>query len=728
MRRVFLIPFLLAVPLFAGQQELTIERIFSDPPLDGTLPKQVRWLPDGRRFSFLETIGEGKGADSSLWVEDADSGARDRLLEERELSSFGGGVQAVTPRLEHYRWSPRGDAVLLSGGGDLFLVSLPDKHIRRLTATAAQEELGEFSPDGRWVSFVRDNDLYVLNLASNSEERLTVDGSPDHLNGKLDWVYEEELAGRKPIAYEWSPDSRWIAFLTLDETKVPVYPIEDRLRVHPSTSEQHYPQPGDPNPSASLSVIEVHAKSGVPLRQSYALSGSGAEYLPRFGWTKGGDSVWFVELNRAQTQLWLKRLDADSGGVTTIYGLSDPSWLNIEGDPLWVSSHTFFWTSESSGYRHLVTGDTANGGLPARAITHGPWEVTDLVGKEPQDPWVYFTATETGPLERQLYRVRADGSRTERLTDEPGTHHVEMAPGGAYMLDTYSTASRPPGLRVLDRNGRLVRDVRPVHPSTLDQYALGTIEFVTVKGAGGTLLHASIFKPADFDPKRRYPVVVYVYGGPHAQVVRDAWGGPRGLFHRYLASRGFLVFSLDNRGSAGRGRAFERTLLGRFGKVELEDQLAGVAYLKTLPYVDGSRIGIWGWSYGGFMTCYALTNSSGVFKAGAAVAPVTDWRLYDSIYTERYLKLPGENPDGYRDSSPITRAEELSGALLLVHGTGDDNVHWGNTLAFIDRLYKAGKAYDLQVYPNLKHDIAGKLARIQLYGRIADHFIRHLGE
>jgi dipeptidyl-peptidase-4 len=727
MRRVLSILALLAAPLFAGQKALTIERIFSDPPLDGTLPKQVRWLPDGRRFSFLETIGEGKGAHSSLWVEDAGSGARDRLLEERELSSFGEGAQAVTPRLGRYRWSPRGDAVLLSGGGDLFLVSLPDKRIRRLTATAAKEELGEFSPDGRWVSFVRDNDLYVLNLASNAEERLTSDGSPNHLNGKLDWVYEEELAGRKPIAYAWSPDSRWLAFLTFDETKVPEYPIEDRLPVHPRTSEQHYPQPGDPNPSVGLSVIEVHATGGVPLRFTYALSGSEAEYLARFGWTRGGDSVWFVELNRVQTQLSLKKLDMSSGSVTTIFGMSDPSWLNIGGDPRWVSRDTFFWTSESSGYRHLVTVDAANGVHLARAITHGAWEVTDFVGKEPQDPWIYFTATQAGPLERQLYRVRADGSRMERLTAEPGTHHVEMAQGGRYMLDTYSTASRPPELRVLDRDGRLVRNVRPVEPPTLAGYALGTIEFVMVEGADGTPLYGSLIKAADFDPKKRYPVVVYVYGGPHAQVVRDAWGGQRALFHRYLASRGFLVFSLDNRGSAGRGRAFEHALLGRFGKVELEGQLAGVAYLKTLPYVDGSRIGIWGWSYGGFMTCYALTNSSGVFKAGVAVAPVTDWRLYDSIYTERYLKLPSENPDGYRDSSPITRAEDLSGALLLVHGTSDDNVHWGNTVAFIDRLYKAGKVYDLQLYPNLKHDIAGKLARIQLYSRIAEHFIRHLG-
>jgi dipeptidyl-peptidase-4 len=359
-------------------------------------------------------------------------------------------------------------------------------------------------------------------------------------------------------------------------------------------------------------------------------------------------------------------------------------------------------------------------------VTSGTWEVTSLVTKDDPGEWIYFTATQASPLERQLYRVRSDGFEVNRLTWDPGTHSVEMAPGGRYLLDTYSAVSQPPVIRVLDTEGRLLRTVVPVQAPTLGDYALATPQFLTVKGAGGATLYASLIKPADLDPKKRYPVVVYVYGGPHAQVVRDAWAGRTALFHQYLASRGFLVFALDNRGSGARGREFERTLLGRLGRVELEDQLAGVAYLKTLPYVDASRIGTWGWSYGGFMTCYALTNAPAVFRAGAAVAPVTDWRLYDSIYTERYLKLPAENPDGYRDSSPVNQAERLSGALLLIHGTGDDNVHWGNTLAFVDRLYRADKPYDLQVYPNLKHGIEAKKARIHLYQRIADHFVRYL--
>lgn len=724
MRRLLSLLVLAAAPLVAGQQPLTIERIFSDPPIDGTLPKEVRWLPDGERFSFLETRGEGKDARSSLWLEEAATGVRQCLLDGGELPTFGEGKDAVAPRLTGYQWSPRGDALLLSGGGELFVVSMPGKQVRRLTATPAEEEVAEFSPDGRRVSFVRDNDLFTLELANGKEARLTEDGSPDRLNGKLDWVYEEELAGRKPIGYAWSSDSRWIAFLTFDETKVPQYPIVDRLAVHPTTTQQRYPQPGDPNPAVGLSVVEVEATDGVRARRTHAWSGSDVEYLPRFGWAKGNGSVWFVVLNRAQTNLQLRRLEVASDQVETLLAMSDPAWLNLPDDPVAVTADTYLWSSEETGYRHIVL---VGPGASPRAVTSGTWEVKSLVTKDDPGKWIYFTADEASPLERQLYRARFDRIELNRLTRDPGTHSVEMAPGGRYMLDTYSTASQPPVMRVLDTEGRVLRTVVPVQPPTLGDYAVGATEFVTVKGRGGTTLYASLLRPADFDPKKRYPVVVYVYGGPHAQVVRNAWAGRTALFHQYLASRGFLVFALDNRGSAARGREFERALLGRLGKVELEDQLAGLEYLKTLPYVDASRIGIWGWSYGGFMTCYALTNAPAVFRAGAAVAPVTDWRLYDSIYTERYLKLPAENPDGYRDSSPVNQAERLSGALLLIHGTGDDNVHWGNTLAFVDRLYRAGKPYDLQVYPNLRHGIEAKMARIQLYQRIADHFLLRLG-
>ena len=723
MRRLISLLILFAAPLVGGQQPLTIERIVADPPLEGTLPKEVAWLPDGASFSFLETSGEGKNARSTLWLEDAASGARRLLLAEAELPAVGEGKEAVRPKLAGYRWSPKADALLLAGGGDLFVVTVPGNQVRRLTATPSEEELAEFSPNGRWVSFVRDNDLWVIELASGKEARLTEDGSSAHLNGKLDWVYEEELAGRKAIGYAWSPDSRWIATLSLDETKVPTYPIVDRLENHPTTTEQRYPQPGDPNPVVGLSMIQVEAPKGGLTHRDHVWTGGNAEYVPRLGWTPDGSAVWYQLLDRSQTRLELVREDVATGKAVTLLVERDAAWINLHDDEHFFRDGRLLWSSEAGGFRHLVA--YAADGTP-RAITSGPWEIASVAAVDEPGGWIYFTANEAGPLEDQLYRVRPDGSGFARLTREAGTHRVDVAPGVKFILDTFSDASHAPTMRVLDREGRVLRAVAPVQPPSLGDYVLGTIEFLTIARPGGAMLQASLLKPAGFDPARKYPVVVYVYGGPHAQVVRNGWGRQTQLFHHYLASRGFLVFSVDNRGSSARGRDFERALLGRLGKVELEDQLAGVGYLKTLPYVDASRIGIWGWSYGGFMTCYALTNAPGVFRAGAAVAPVTDWRRYDSIYTERYLKLPADNEAGYRDSSPVNQADKLADALLLLHGTGDDNVHWGNTLAFVDRLYRASKPYDLQLYPNKNHSILGKDARAHLYRRVAEHFERYL--
>ncbi|MBZ5589915.1 MAG: DPP IV N-terminal domain-containing protein [Acidobacteriia bacterium] len=723
MRRLVALLVFMAAPLIGGQQPLTIERIVADPPVEGVLPREVCWLPDGASFSFLETSGEGKDAQSTLWLEDATSGARHRLVADAELPAFGEGKDAVSPKLGGYRWSPKGDALLLAGGGDLFLVTIPGNQVRRLTATASEEELAEFSPDGRWVSFVRDNDLWSVKLTTGKEVRLTDTGSPDRINGKLDWVYQEELSGRNPTGYAWSPDSRWVACLSLDETRVPKHPIVDRLETHPATTEQRYPQPGDPNPVVGLSVIGVEAAQGARADRDHVWAGGTAEYVPRFGWTPESSAVWYQLLDRPQTRLELVREDVVTGKAVTLLVEKDAAWINLHDDEHFFRDGSLLWSTEAGGFRHLVL-YAADG--TSHTVTSGGWEITSVAAVDEPGGWIYFTGNEAGPLETQLYRVRPDGSGFGRLTREPGAHRVEVAPGARFILDTVSDASHAPTMRVLDKEGRVLRTVAAVRPSSLGEYVLGTTEFLTVTGPGGTAFEASLLKPAGFDPARRYPVVVYVYGGPHAQVVRNGWGRQTQMFHQVLASRGFLVFSLDNRGSAARGREFERALLDRLGKVELEDQLAGVEYLKTLPYVDASRIGIWGWSYGGFMTCYALTNAPGVFKAGAAVAPVTDWRLYDSIYTERYLKLPAGNEAGYRESSPVNRADKLADALLLLHGTGDDNVHWGNTLAFVDRLYKAGKPYDLQLYPNKNHSILGKDARAHLYNRIAAHFERWL--
>jgi len=709
----------LGLALFAtaalAKEKLTLEAIFAGEPLEG-VPPRVTFLPDGSGYAWLQTQGETKVLVAADW-----SGNRRELVREAELRVPGdeGGELSLTG----LQFSPDGKKLLLASQGDLFLVELAGKTVRRLTRTPEEEELPSFSPDGRKLAFVRGGDLYLLDLDSGDQTRLTQGGSETHLSGKLDWVYTEELYNRDSKAYAWSPDSRFLLYLTFELQNVPAYPLVDLASTHPSVTWLRYPKAGDPNATVCLEGQKVVEREVSTWRFQLCPSGPSWEYVARFGWLPDAQGFWALFLDRSQQKSELVTFGLDGKPKQVVLREQDEAWINVEDDTLWTRSGSLLFGSERSGFRHLFRLDPPFT-TPVQ-LTAGNWEVTELLGTSADERFVYFVATEASPLERHLYRVPLAGGKLERLTRDPGTHTLRAAPGCRGFFDLYSTVSKLPEPRVLRPDGTLLAVLAYDKGAKLENYALGQVEFLTLRGPSGDTLYASLLKPADFDPGKRYPVVVYVYGGPHAQVVRDAWGGRTALFHHFLASEGFLVFSLDNRGSAARGRAFERALLRRFGERELEDQLAGVQWLSQQPFVDSTRIGIWGWSYGGFLTLYALTHSQ-VFAAGAAVAPVTDWRLYDTIYTERYLKLPAENPQGYEASSPIAAAAKLSGALLIAHGTGDDNVHWQNTLNFVGQLVKAQKPYTLHLYPNKDHGIPGKDERLHLFSAIARHFRTYL--
>ncbi|MCE5247523.1 MAG: S9 family peptidase [Candidatus Polarisedimenticolia bacterium] len=716
-----LAPLLFPAPLARAEArpKLTIERIFAEPALDGTLPTGPQWLPDGKRLSFVERDGQGEAATTTLVLLDAETGARADLAVEQRLPAFPAakpGLPDERVRVADPVWAPDASAALLSSGRSLFLLDAKSGALRRLTNSPSSDEDPQFSPDGRRVAFVRDHDLYVADVATGAETRLTFDGGPERYNGVLDWVYREELADADTRAFVWSPDGRAIALLSLDERGVPRYPITDWTALQPPTENQLYPKPGDPSPQASLRVVRL--PDGLPAAETRVALAPDA-YLPRLGWTPDG-RVWFESLDRPQTRLALNVLV--EGRAKEILVEEDKAWINLEGEPLFLPDGRFVWSSEKGGRRALYL--HAADGRELRPLVAGPFEVTALLSAGPDG--VVYVANAPTVRERQLFRAPLEGGAPRRLTAERGTHVVVAAPRGGLFLDRASAADRPWSLWILGPDGARLRPVVANDRPPVADFARGEVRFLEIDGPAGSKLEASLLLPPDFDPAKKHPALVYVYGGPHAQVVQDAWGGRYALFHQYLAERGFVVFSVDNRGSFGRGRDFERAILGRLGKAELEDQLAGVAWLKAQPFVDPARVGIWGWSYGGYMTCYALTHAPGVFKAGAAVAPVTDWRFYDSAYTERYLKLPKDNPDGYRDSSPVNAAAKLDGALLVVHGSGDDNVHWGNTIAFVDALYKAGRPYDLQIYPNKTHGILGQAARTHLHRRLAAHFIHAL--
>lgn len=716
--------FLAVVPdLFSGEKELTLQRIHSLPPLDGVLTGEWTWLPRGERCSWLASNWTSDQETKRLVVARPSSGSIDTVFSEADTFKVREGEPPISLSLDDYRWTPREDGLLLTAGNDLYLVELPQRKVRRLTTDGAKKGDPQFSPDGRLLAYTRGGNLFVLDLSSGREAALTADGGPDRLNGQFDWLYQEEIYSSAAHAFSWSADSRSIAFLAFDLTEVPRFPLTDYKPIHPATELQPYSKAGDPNPAARLFVVTLG--TDLTLQQKVVQHLSSSEgYLARFGWAPDGQ-VWYQLLSRPQTRLELRKFDPATGQSQLLLVETDPAWVNLHDDLRFLPDGRFLWTSEKDEFRHIYLHDPL--GRPIRQLTRGAWTVAGIAGLELEAGSVYFHGNSTTALESHLFRVSLDGGEPQRVTREAGCHRVEWSPAGGFGLDTFSTIRRPPGVWLVDRDGRRVMALDPNEHPEWEQYRLGNWEFVELNHSDGTRLHAALLRPPGFDPAQRYPVVVYVYGGPHVQLVRNSWGGRYFVFHQFLASRGFLVFVLDNRGSAGRGREFERAIQGRLGPKELEDQLAGVAWLKRQPFVDPGRIGIFGASYGGFMTLYALTHTQGVFKAGAALAPVTDWRLYDTAYTERYMQIPASNPDGYREASPISRPEQLDGALLLIHGTTDNNVHWQQTLNWIDALYKAGKPYDLQLYPNKSHRIDGKAARLHLFAKIVDHFTRALG-
>ena len=625
---------------------------------------------------------------------------------EPEPGEVAPGVKKASPEpprspLEGHRWSPDGQSFLLVADEELWLYRRNTRVIERLTRTAGKEEHPSFSPDGKRAAFVRKNDLYALDLATRRETRVTSDGGERITNGKLDWVYEEELASRDSRAYEWAPDGRSIAYLRLDDGPVEPFPITDFLAAPAKVEWQRYPKAGTPNPVPSLHVAGADGTARGEVRfdnQIYV--------VPGLSWTKDSKSVSYRILNRAQDRQEVRLFTPESGSSRTLFVEQDPHWINVFDPPRFLPGGRYLWKSERSGYAHLYVGQV-QGGEP-RAITRGEWIVDRVYGVDETKGVVYFTATQENTRRRPLYRVALDGTGLTKLTREPGTHSAEMSLDGRFLLDTYSSLARPPVVSLLDSSGRTLRVVNKPE-SRLAEYDLAATEEREALAEDGTRLLARLTKPSDFDPAKKYPVIVSVYGGPHAQVVRDNWGATSLLDH-FLAQKGYLIWSLDNRGSWGRGHAWETPIFKSTGKRELSDQIAGVRYLKSLPYVDGARIGIWGWSYGGYMTLFAMTNAPDVWKCGVAGAPVTHWKFYDTIYSERYMRTPQENAAGYEESAPLTKAKDLAAPLLLIHGTADDNVHLQNTIAFVDALTKAGKPYELQVQPGQKHGFRGAKA------------------
>ena len=711
----------------SGGKALTIERIYSQPSLSGRLTRGLAWTPDGKELSYFETKGSGRDAKTELWVMDAASGERRLLVASDKLESI---LPAETSRPtqatglgrrapSQYQWAPDGAGILFQGPTALAWLDMKSQTGHTVVSGKAAIADPKISPDGRNVSFVRDHNIWLVNLADGKERAVTQGGTEEIRKGELDWVYPEELDIK--TAYWWAPDSSAIAYLEMDERKVSQYPLVDFSSPSGEAEMERYPTAGGANPIVHVFVTSLNGG------ETRAMD-TGAEtdiYIPRVNWLVDSKHLAIQRLNRAQTTLDLLIADAATGKTRTALSENDSNWINVSDDLYFLKDgKRFLWSSERSGYRHLYLFGLE--GKQLAQITKGEWEVSAVDAVDEARGLVYFTATEKSPLERHLYRVTLDGTGLTRLTKQEGTHGAVFAPNAAAFYDTYSNAAAPPRQDLYRSDGSRIGTINENKIAELGDYHLSPMEYLTVKSRDGVELNASIIKPPDFNPQKKYPVLVYTYGGPHAQVVRNTWGGANFLWHQLMAQKGYIIFSVDNRGSAGRGHAFETPLHFRMGAQELSDQRDGAQYLKSLPYVDSNRIGIWGWSYGGHMTLHAMFEAGDDFKAGFAGGPVTDWRYYDSIYTERYLGLPQKNEKGYQDSSPVKYAGQLKGKLLIAHGTGDDNVHFANTLSVINDLIEAGKYVEVLAFPGRGHGVSDPPARRVLMHRVTQFFLDNL--
>ncbi len=709
-------------------KKLSIEAIFAEPGPTGPAPSQFQWSPDGKLLTYI-LAQEGDNEARDLWAFDPANGSKRILVSNEQLSALAPSTEQATQderererrrryAVAAYHWSPDSKAILFTSAGRLYLFELASNKARPLAAARSGVRDPKFSPDGRWVSFVLRHDLWIVPVEGGEERPLTSGATDTLLHGDLDWVYAEEFAIRS--GYAWSPDSQRIAFLELDESRVPSYPITDLISLEAGVDLQRYPKAGDPNPQARLGIAEIkHAghRNAHPVWVKRT-----SDYLPRFSWVNA-TRLGVQLLNRAQTELQLVFADARDGVTSTVLVEKDPYWINISNDLQFLDDNKeFLWTSERSGYRHIEL--YGYDGQLKRTLTEGDWEVQEIEKADARNGWVYYTSNEANTLGTDLYRVRFDGSQKKRLSDGRGVHAVDINEQGTAYLDASSTLTSVPQWRVQALSGDpsfVLHQAR-----SLAEYGLVEPELQTLKTADGALVRVLLLKPQEMEPGQKYPLLIYVYGGPHTPTIRDSFDSRgRYLFHQYLVSKGYVVAQIDDRTSSILGHRHETAASRKYGPTALGDYLTAVEHLKQLPFIDPDRIGIWGWSGGGFNTCFALTHSD-AFRLGIAVAPVTDWRLYDSIYTERYMGLPAEEEEAYRETSALRTAKNLHGRLLLAHGTADDNVHLQNTVKMVQALIDAGKPYDLLLYPGKTHGIYGPTARVHLFRAIEEYLDRYL--
>ena len=694
-----------------AQKNITLEDIWLNGTFSAKGISEIRSMNDGEHYCILKRTGIEKYAyKTGEKVED--------------VCLFNTPVNAKKakpmPRIESYMFDSNEKQILLSsefeplyrhsGISNYYIYNIENKTFELISHNGKQR-LTTFSPDGTMVAFVRDNNIYIMDLATKEEKQITFDGKINSIiNGTTDWVYEEEFGITQ--GFYWSPDSKKIAFYRFDESHVKEYTMQMWGNLYPDNYKFKYPKAGETNSIVDVLIYDLPSQKTMKLN----IDSQNDQYIPRIKWTRNANVLAIMRMNRYQNNLELLLADATTGQISIMHTETDKAYIDVPDTWIFLADGKHFLiTSEKDGYNHIYMYDLK--GNLVKQITTGNYDVVRIAGVDEKNKKIYYTSKESSPINTDLYVINFDGKKKTKLSDKPGTYNASFSNGCHYYISNFTDANTPPIYTIHNAKGKqlVVLQDNADLAKKMKEYGDETKTFGTLTTSEGISLNYYIIKPATFDSTRRYPLFFYVYGGPGNQQVTNRYGGSDYYWHRMLAQKGYIVVCIDGRGTGGRGAEFKKVTYKELGKYECIDVIEAAKYFGKQPWIDESRIGIFGWSFGGYLSSLAILKGNDVFKTAIAVAPVTTWRYYNTIYTERFLRRPQENAEGYDQNSPINFADRLKGNYLIVHGTGDDNVHLQNAIDMITALQKEGKQFDMHIYPNKNHSIYGGNTRWHLY-------------
>lgn len=710
-----------------SMKTLSLSDIFEKNIFNPDSVSNIQWLEDGSGFFFSMPNKENENIKTlDIYKHDVQTGTETRVLSGNDFI-LNGEILVIAD----YIFSSDLSRLLLTGKtkeiwrhsfySSYYIYDSTSKKITALADGADNLINARLSPNGLYVAYTQNHNLFVTDLITMETKPLTQDGSDNILNGVFDWVYEEEIENR--VGFKWSPDSTQIAFWRTDQTRVKTFYLLDELPIYNKITPLKYPKAGEQNAIVKIGVVNINDNS-----TRWMDTGDDDNiYLVRINWTRSSNTLCIQRMNRKQNHLEYLLADIHSGNTRKIAEETSTAWVEATDDTFFFKkADKFIWTSEKSGYRHIYLTDYKQ--EKTQQLSKGKWEVSSVLGIDEKNGWVYFGGKKDSAIKQHIYRISLTGKNLEKISQELGSHHGEFSPDYRYYIQSASAANTPTQISLHHADGELIRMLKENNLEPLRQYSLTYPEFIKIKTQDGIILNASITKPVNFNAQKKYPVIVYAYGGPASQAVKDHWRGSNGFdaWEFYLAQEGFILFRVDNRGTGGRGTQFKYYAYGDFSKWAVYDQIEGVKYLRSLPYVDSNNIGFWGKSFGGYMAGMLMTRAADYFSTGISLAMVGDYYNYDTIWTERYLGLPEDNRAGYKAVNVLKYTEMLKGHLLLIHGSGDDNVHIQNTIQWTEDLINHNKAFDLMIYPNRNHSLSGKKTRMHMMSLMTRHFKQHL--